>query len=105
MGAQWTSVMRIQTRSRGIYVVYLMDPDTLRLEIPVGVARQLGVADGIARYKRIEVQLGDASWLYDALGARLGPSDVLHDLPPNDLTPDEMFGKAPTKVSGDRDRQ
>ena len=39
MGAQWTSVIRIQTRSRGVYVVYLMDPDTLRLEIPVAVAQ------------------------------------------------------------------
>jgi hypothetical protein len=74
-GAPWPgAVLRIRTRSHGVYVVYLMDGDTLRLEVPTAVARQLGVAPGLARNKRVEVQLRYERWLYQALEARLGPS-------------------------------
>jgi len=99
MGGPWTSVLRIQTRSRGVYVAYVMDGDALRLEIPVVVARQLGVQPGVARHKRVEVQMRYERWFYDALEARLGPSDTHQDVPPTDVPKDQMFPRPRPKPS------
>jgi hypothetical protein len=92
----WTAVFRIKTRSRGVYVAYLMNGNALRLEVPTAVARQLGVAPGLARHKLVEVQLRYERWLYAALTARLGPSDTRRELPPGNMTLDQLDGKAPT---------
>jgi hypothetical protein len=95
MSGPWTSVLRIRTRAQGLYVAYLMDGDCLLLEVPTVVARQLGVAPGRPRHKRVEIQMHYEDWLYAAMEARLGRSDTRQDLPSTDLTLDQFDGKAP----------